>query len=235
MLTDTAEALEVLAENFDMGWEPELKIAVEVIYPRELLFRALAKFYPESRGTRIRIMDSVLTGGQDHILNKTADLVIAGMLPKGYIGETLCQIEFVLVVHHSHELAQLEQPISQQALINQMQVVIKDNGLKPDESRGWLKSEQRWTVDSFERAKQILKLGLGFCWLPLHEVLNELSQGLLVELSVQRYSNRTGAVFLVIPNPDHLGPGGQRLYEILKSEGQTTECQQALGQMGIKL
>jgi DNA-binding transcriptional LysR family regulator len=234
-LTDSAAELEKLAENIDMGWEPQLTLSVEAIYPRELLFRALERFYPDSRGTRIRIIDSVLTGSSEHIVDKSVDLAITGHIPKGFTGEALCQVEFLLVVHYQHELAGALESVAQEALTNLLQIVIKDTGLKPDNSRGWLKAEQRWTVDSFERAKQILKRGLGFCWLPQHEVLQELASGEFVELDVAYSSGRTGDVNLVVPNPDLLGPGGQCLYEILLQEGRSLQCRKALRDIGVKI
>lgn len=254
VLTDTASELEKLAENIDMGWEPQLTLAVEAIYPRDLLFKALASFYPESRGTRIRIIDSVLTGTDEHILAQSADLAIAGTVPKGHTGERLGQIEFVMVVHKSHKLAldlhlnlqscreeqddldgmfqgagadqqqkQAMQKVTVQELMNQLQIVIKDSGQKPENNRGWLRAEQRWTVDSFERARQILKRGLGFCWLPRHEIADEVASGEFVEIEVSYSSERYVGVHLVVPNPDLLGPGGRRLYEILLHEGQIAQ------------
>lgn len=218
LLTETAENLEKLAESIDMGWEPQLTISVEAIYPREQLFRALARFYPESRGTRIRIIDTVLTGSVEQIVNASVDIAVTGHVPKGYTYQELCQVEFVLVCHHCHPLADLDSPVSQQELAKHMQVVIKDNAQKPTESQGWLKSEQRWTVDSFERARQILQQGLGFCWLPRHEVTQELAAGELVAVDVRYASTRTATVSLVVPEPDLLGPGGRRLYELLLEE-----------------
>ena len=243
VLTDTASELEKLAENIDMGWEPQLTLAIEAIYPRDLLFKALARFYPESRGTRIRIIDSILTGTEEHILAQDVDLAIAGIVPKGHTGERLGQIEFVMVVHKSHKLAldltseaidneqggnSAERPgagekVTAQELMNQLQIVIKDSGQKPDNSRGWLRAEQRWTVDSFERAIQVLKQGLGFCWLPRHEIAEELASGELVAIEVSYLSERSATLNLVVPNPDLLGPGGRRLYEILLQEGQIAQ------------
>lgn len=235
ILTETAEGLEKLAENIDMGWEPQLTICVEAIYPRDLLFRALARFYPESRGTRIRIIDTVLTGSVEQIVSNRVDLAITGHVPRGYTHEELCRIEFMLVTHRRHELAGLGGTVTQQELVKHMQVVIKDTALKPSESQGWLKSEQRWTVDSFERAKQILKHGLGFCWLPRHEVLEELASGEFVALAVDFSSTRTGTVSLVVPDPDDLGPGGKRLYDILMLEGRSGVCKKHLQDIGVNL
>lgn len=235
ILTETAEGLEKLAENIDMGWEPLLTISVEAIYPRELLFRALSRFYPDSRGTRIRIIDTVLTGSIEQIVNNRVDLAITGHVPKGYTYEELCRVEFILVTHRNHELAALGHNLTQQELVKQMQVVIKDTAQKPLEAQGWLKSDQRWTVDSFERAKQVLKHGLGFCWLPRHEILQELASGEFVALEVDFSSMRTGTVSLVVPEPDVLGPGGKRLYDILMAEGCTANCKKHLQSIGVNI
>jgi len=234
-LTETAEELEKPAENIEIGWEPQLTICVEAIYPRDLLFRALARFYPESRGTRIRIIDTVLTGSVEQIVNHSVDLAITGYVPKGFTHEELCRIEFMLGSHRDHELASLRHTVSQQELGKHMQVVIKDTARKPSEYQGRLKSEQRWTVDSFERAKQILKQGIGFCWLPRHEVLQELASGEFVALEVDFSSTRTGTVSLVVPEPDLLGPGGKQLYDILMMEGRTGSCKKHLQGIGINI
>ena len=218
VLTETAEGLEKLAENIDMGWEPQLTISVEAIYPRALLFRALARFYPESRGTRIQILDTVLTGSVEQIVNHNVDLAITGHVPKGFTYEELYQVEFILVTHSQHELAAFGQKINPQELLKHLQVVIRDTARKPSESQGWLKSEQRWTVDSFERAKQVLQQGLGFCWMPHHEIAQELASGEFVALEVDFSSSRKAMVNLVVPEPDLLGPGGRRLYDILLEE-----------------
>ncbi|MEH6814908.1 MAG: LysR family transcriptional regulator, partial [Motiliproteus sp.] len=60
-LTDDAHQLETLAENLEMGWEPELVIAVEGIFPRSCLLQALKEFYPFSRGTRVKIRDTIIS------------------------------------------------------------------------------------------------------------------------------------------------------------------------------
>lgn len=59
---------------------------------------------PESRGSRLKIIDAVLTGSEEAITHKKADLVIAMNIPKGFLGEPLCHVEFVLVCHPNTRL-----------------------------------------------------------------------------------------------------------------------------------
>ncbi|MBB1489558.1 LysR family transcriptional regulator [Oceanospirillum sediminis] len=219
VLTETATNLEKLADNITLGWEPQLTISVELAYPRALLHKVLRAFYPESRGTRLRIIDSALTGSIELLNNKEVDLAITHEVPKGMTGDVLCHAEFILVVHPDHELALESRSLRLQELESHLQIVIKDSARNPDDKRGWLKAEQRWTVDSFERAKQTLKQGLGFCWLPEHEVREDIRRGELKRMEVDYTSGRVGAMSLVVPNPDILGPGGRRLYELFIQHG----------------
>src|SRR5690606_28797950 len=106
LLTQQVEDLELLAANINQGWEPEIRIEVELAYPRHYLNQALAAFYPLSRGSRIQLINSVITGSAEIIQQKRADLVIAAsaVIPKGYLGEPLCTTRFVPVTGSNNPL-----------------------------------------------------------------------------------------------------------------------------------
>jgi DNA-binding transcriptional LysR family regulator len=222
-LSDDARLLEQLADSLQMGWEPELCIAVEPIFPRQRLFRALKTFYPVSRGTRIRVMDTVLTGTVEAINEGIADLAICAMPPKGYLGDPLGSTELLAVAHPEHALSRTKHPLTQQDLYRELQVVIRDSGKKPVEHLGWLKAEQRWTLDSFDAALELLYHGIGFCWLPEHLVRQPLAAGRLTQLCIREGRARSIVFHLVVPKPDLLGPCGQRLKSILLESGQPAE------------
>ncbi|MBT0586493.1 LysR family transcriptional regulator [Alteromonas oceanisediminis] len=214
-ITQTVEDLEHLASNIQQSWEPEITVAIDLAYPREQLLPALEKFLPDSRGSRLRLLDTVLTGTEDAITQGWADLVIAHSIPKGHLGEPIATVRFVAVCSPSHELASLEQPIDPNALQQQLQIVIKDSALNPREQQGWLKSESRWTVSQFTSAIALLRRGMGFCWLPEHEVSASLADGSLIQLSIAGSTFRQLTSYLVIPSPDNLGPGSQLLATLL--------------------
>jgi DNA-binding transcriptional LysR family regulator len=216
LLTQQIEDLELLAANIDMGWEPELRLAVEIIYPRDRLYEALARFYPQSRGSRIQILDTVITGTAEMILEAKADLVIAASptVPRGFLGEPLCITQMVLVCAPSHPLTEIN-PLDADQLSQHLQIVIRDTAQKPAESAGWLKAEQRWTVGNFHEALDILQRGLGFCWLPDFIVQPALEAGSLVRLQLNQSSERQIPLSLVIPKEDKLGPGGRQLRQLI--------------------
>ena len=216
LLTQQVEDLELLASNINQGWEPEIRIAVELAYPRHLLNQVLAAFYPISRGSRIQLINTVLTGTAEIIQQKKADLVIAAapVIPKGYLGEPLCVSRFIPVTGSSNVLAGAGK-IDQNELSQHLQLVIRDTAQKPQENAGWLRAEQRWTVDNFNDAIDIMQLGLGFCWLPDFLVSDALAAGNLVQLQLTQNSERIAAISLVTPKEETLGPGSKQLRQLI--------------------
>lgn len=217
LLTQQIEDLELLAASIDIGWEPEIRIAVELIYPKNFLYQALAKFYPQSRGSRIQIIDTVITGTTEMILEAKADLVIAAtaVIPKGYLGEPVFIAHLIPVTGRAHPLAN-ETSLGLEQLSQFLQIVIRDTASKPqDGPGGWLKAEQRWTVSNFYEAIEILKSGIGFCWLPQHLAEPYLAEGSLRRLPLQQSSERLVPMSLLTPKEEKLGPGSRQLRQLI--------------------
>ncbi|WP_445778131.1 LysR family transcriptional regulator [Shewanella sp.] len=214
-LTQSVDELEQLATNLGQGWEPNLTIAREIIYPIDTLIEALNSFLPQSRGTRVTILDSVITGTHELILNNQVDIAICATPPKGHIAEPLCESVFELVCHPHHPLAQLDYIEDDKQLAQHLQIVIKDTGVKSTTDYGWLKAEQRWTVSNFHEAKAILAKNIGFCWIPSFIVQQELSSNQLTRLQLRGCSQRKAILNLVIPNRDQQGPASKLLENLI--------------------
>ncbi|MBU2393558.1 MAG: LysR family transcriptional regulator [Gammaproteobacteria bacterium] len=217
ILTQQIEDLELLAASIDMGWEPEIRIAVELVYPKKFLYLALAQFHPLSRGSRIQIIDTVITGTTEIILEGKADLVIAatGVIPRGYLGEPICVAHLIPVIGAMHPLAQHKQ-LDLDELSQHLQIVIRDTATKPMEGPGgWLKAEQRWTVSNFYEAIEILKSGIGFSWLPDHLVNDLIAEGILCRLPLTQSSERLAPMSLLTPKEEKLGPGSRQLRQLI--------------------
>lgn len=214
-LTQNIEDLESLAENINQHWEPEITLAVDLAYPKSLLYPVLSVFQPQSRGSRLRILDTVLTGTEEAITQQWANLVICHNVPKGFLGEPIAHVKFVLVCHPQHPLTQLQMPIDANELSQHLQLVIKDTSQQPNEKQGWLKSELRWTVSQFSTAIDLMMEEIGFCWVPEHTVKQFICTGKLVAIEVQGSSFRKLTSYLVHPKPDDIGPGSQLLSDLI--------------------
>jgi len=221
-LTENVESLENLAENINQEWEPEITLAVDLAFDRNLLYPALQQFIPESRGSRLKIIDTVLTGTIDAITEHWADLVISHQVPVGYLGEPLVDMPFVAVCHPQHAIARMPSPIDAEALMQHCQIVIKDTSNKPQEQSGWLRSENRWTVSQFDTAIDLLLQQIGFCWLPLHKVSKYIENDELYVLNINGSTHKRLSSYLITPQPDNIGPGTRLLSDLILAQKQIT-------------
>ena len=173
-LLQDAQALEELAHHLEQGWEAEIRMVVDAAFPMPLLIQALKQFAPQDRGTRVLISEVVLSGARDALESGDTDLVIGTEYAAGYLSDVLIEIELVAVAHPDHPLHQLARSLTSRDLQNEMQVVIKDSGQHAPRDIGWLGAEHRWTVSSIDKAITTISSGLGFGWLPHHQIHEQL-------------------------------------------------------------
>src|SRR5215471_1492670 len=86
-LLDDAGSLESAARKLSAGWEAEIRVVVESVFPTWLILKSLDRFGSESPHTRIELVESVLGGTQEALLTGEADLAIANSIPTGFSGE----------------------------------------------------------------------------------------------------------------------------------------------------
>lgn len=214
-LTDNVEALESLAVNINQAWEPEITIAIDLAFDKSLLYPALQDFLPECRGSRLTLLDTVITGTDDAITQHNVDIAIAHQIPKGFLGEPFAEVTFVAVCHPEHPITNIPSPIDPEALSRHLQIVIKDTSSEPKETSGWLKSENRWTVSQFSTAIDLLLRKIGFCWVPEYLVSKQIQAGDLQLLNINGSSHKRYTSFLIIPQPDNIGPGSRLLADLI--------------------
>src|SRR3970040_684335 len=104
VLMDEASAIERSARALSAGWEAEIRIAVEIVFPTWLLLQCLDRFRKESPLTRIELIESVLGGTAEAILQGQADLAISPQVPVGFLGDPLMRLRAIPVAHPDHSL-----------------------------------------------------------------------------------------------------------------------------------
>ncbi len=216
-LTEEAAALEQAAGDLAAGWEAELKLAVDIIFPTWLLLDALAQFAVERPATRIELMETVLGGTEEALLERKADLVIAPVVPQGFMGDPLMRLRFVAVAAPDHPLHRLGRSLTHQDLRRHRQLVIRDSGLQRKRDAGWLGAEQRWTVSHKATSIRAACMGLGFAWYADDMIREELARGALKPLPLREGAERYADLYLIFPDRDYAGPGAQRMAEILRT------------------
>ena len=204
-----------LAATLSQGREAEINLVVDEAYPTSMLMQALKQFVPISEGTRVQLREVVLSGATEALQSGTADLVITGSVPPAFLGNPLLEVEFVAVAHPGHPLHQLERGLNITDLSKELQVVIRDSGLTQNIDSGWLGAEHRWTVTSLDTAMEAVTAGLGFGWLPRHQVQARLDSDELKLLPLTEGRVYFAHLYLVFGQPGNVGPACQQLAEIL--------------------
>jgi DNA-binding transcriptional LysR family regulator len=216
-LLDEAGALEGAAGSLAAGWEPELRLAVEIIFPTWLLLQCFARFADELPQTRIELHETVLSGTEEALLQRRVDLAICSKVPPGFAGDPLMQLRFIAVAHPEHPLHRLGRDLTLQDLRRHRHLIIRDTGSQR-RSGSWLGAEQSWTVSHKATSIHAAGLGLGFAWFPEEWVRGDLARGALKPLPLREGGERWGSLYLVFADRDYAGPGALRLAEIIRTE-----------------
>ena len=162
-LLEQAAQMEELAEVLTQGVEAEIRIAVDEMFPPELLARALQTLSCDYPHTRVQLMETILYGAPEKLIAGEADLIVANQVPQGFLGEALLEIEFVAVAHSDHALHQLGRKLTLTDLEQHRQVVVRDSASSRSTDSGWLGADQRWTVSSCRHVRGYDLPGHRFC------------------------------------------------------------------------
>ncbi len=221
-LLEEAGALEGAAGTLAAGWEAELRLAVEIIFPTWLLLQCFARFGEERAQTRLELYESVLSGTEEALLQRKVDLAICSRVPPGFMGDPLMRLHFIPAAHPEHPLHRLGRELTRQDLRKHRHLIIRDTGSQR-RSGSWLGAEQSWTVSQKATSIHAAVMGQGFAWFPEETVRGELERGELKALPLREGGERSGDLYLVYADRDYAGPGALRLAEIIR-EQVAAEC-----------
>lgn len=215
-LLDEARAIERAAGQLARGWEPVVRLAVEVIFPQERMLASLDAFARLTGTTRVELIESVLSGTTEQLFAGSADLAVTAWVPPGFLGDPLTVVEFLAVAHPDHPLNALGRPLTQRDLRQHRQLVVRDSGLREPRDAGWLGAEQRWTVSHLATSVDAVARGMGFAWLPRHRVAELLADGRLKRLPLAEGAVRHQELYLVFADREDAGPAARALADCLR-------------------
>ena len=224
-LLDEAGGLEKAARSLAAGWEPEIRLAVEVLFPTWLILECLDRFGAEAPDTRIELLESVISGTQEALVSGYATLAIAGRIPPGFSGDALIRLRLVPAASPQHPLHHLQRKVTLKDLRAHRQLVVRETG-QTREARTLVEATQRWTVSNMSTSIIAARAGYGYAWLPEYKIRDELAAGTLRALPLREGGERFVELYLVFADREATGPGTLRLAEIIR-ESTSAECTKA--------
>ena len=222
MLIEEAGRLEHAAGELAKGWEPQIRVAVDIVFPTWLLLRCFADFARERPETHLELYETVLGGTEEALARRSVEFAIGGTVPQGFVGDILMPIRAVCMAAPSHPLHQLGRELTLEDLRRHRHIVIRDSGEQRVRSAGWI-NELRWTVSNKATSIHAAGLGLGYAWYPEDSVRSELERGALKPLPLREGAEKSGTLYLVFADRAAAGPGTLRLAQIIR-EGVAREC-----------
>lgn len=184
LITD-AQSMERLATAHQSGWETEITLMADLLFPNDLLMSALKTFAEHQTGTRVILKQGVFSSIPNAVKANQADLGISPYVPSGLIGHTLLAIDMILAATPDFPLLQKQRSLTYEDLIQEVQIVIKDDSQRQAEL-GWLGGYHRWSVTNMHSAIDAIKAGMGFGWVPIHQVKDELANNQLKQLPIEQ-------------------------------------------------
>jgi len=228
VLLDEALGIEKAAKSASAGWEAEIRIAAEIVFPAWLLLKCFDKLNAESPHTRIEYFESVIAGTNEALLAGLVDLAITAQIPQGFTGAALMPLRMILVAHPDHPLHQLGRELTMRDLRAHRQLVVRETGaLRPTKTS--VEAAQRWTVSHMSTAIFAASMGFGYGWYPEERIRNELRAGTLKPLPLREGAERHGQLYLVYADRENAGPGTLRLAAIIH-DSVKAECASAAAQ-----
>lgn len=218
-LLDLADSLERGAAQLARGWEPEVRLAVEIIFPTWILLQALDRFGRERPDTRVQLHETVLGGTDELLLSRRVDAAICAHLPPGFLGQPLMPVRLMAAAHPEHPLHQLGRELTLDDLSEHRQLVVRDTATgRTRDAGGWQGAEQRWTVS--HKATQIAAAtrGMGFAWFAEPTIRREQQAGLLKPLPLREGGERHAHLYWIYPSPDYPANAAKRLEQIIREE-----------------
>ena len=127
-LLEDAARIERAASGLARGWEPEIRLAVDIVFPTWLLLQCFAEFSREQPETRMELIESVLGGTEEALVEGRVDLAIGGTVPGGFLGDPIMQVRFVCAAAPAHPLHRLGRTINLDDLRRHRHLVVRDSG-----------------------------------------------------------------------------------------------------------
>ncbi len=216
-MVEQARDLEEMSQQLSAGMESEITVAMDHLCDPTLLYQSMKDFLRINTTTSIQVVETSLSKTSHMVTSEQADIAIITLPVTNYPAQALALTTMIPIVSNDHPLAEKERVCTSDLAIYS-QIVIRDLGAEyssnETENVGWLKANQRITVDNFDHAFRAVEQGLGFCRLPEH-VIKQRNNGMLKSLKIEQNEKYQVPLHITLPKGSKTGVAAETLYEIL--------------------
>ncbi|GGY92751.1 LysR family transcriptional regulator [Pseudoduganella plicata] len=182
------DAFKARARTLSEGLEPELAVAVDVMFPIATLTAAVQAFQQRYPATPLRLFVEALGAVVQPLLAGQCRIAVIGSLPdvpQDCVSDYLLDVPAVAVAAPCHPLALHQGVILRSVAATHVQLVLTDRSPLTTGRDFGVVSQGVWRLADLGAKHAFLKAGLGWGTMPLHMVENDLREGTLVKLTLE--------------------------------------------------
>jgi DNA-binding transcriptional LysR family regulator len=217
-LLQQAVHVEAFARQLRASWRPEIRLALVEDFPTQLLISAIGSHSASQAGATVLVTEGTSDVVQQLLHKGEAELAITRQLASGMAGDILVETDYLPVAHPGHALFKLDRPLSDADLRQYIEITIEAGDAVPAQAgRGRHAGPQRWHVSNYETAEKALAEGIGYGWLPRHQMQEALTARRLAVLPLASYPHRTSRFYLAYLASRPLSEEGKQLASSLRT------------------
>lgn len=186
-LLDAERQLDAACAEIRTGWEPELRLVFDGIFPVEPVLDVVGAIARAGASTRVDVTSEYLAGVERAFVEAEADMMIAVLPPAAPDLRVvrLAPIRARLVAHKDHPLAALSRSgreLGEAELAAHVLLTVRGSDPRLQLSTRGLEPPIAVRLADFHAKKAGILARLGYGWMPEHLVAAELERGVLVPL-----------------------------------------------------
>lgn len=219
-----AESLRAHADNIRSDVEPELSLAVDTMFPSDVLMAGLQGLSREFPCLPVTLFTEGLGGAEQRLRERVARLGFYVPLPSRasaeLTGELVAEIPMIPVVAAEHELARKPAPLSRETIERHVQLVLTDRTQLTTGFSGNVLGQRIWRFADMATRLEYLLAGFGWCFMPMHLVSAGIEDGRLkrIEIAENRGREFTLAIHVMHERGSPPGRAGRWLIAELRRQ-----------------
>jgi DNA-binding transcriptional LysR family regulator len=210
------DELRARAAALRRGLEPELGLAVDVMFPTPRLVAALEAFARAFPTVALRLRIEALGGMAQLVMDGTCQVGVLGPLSEGCKGmerRAIGAVRLVPVASPAHALAHAPRPVPASVLREQVQLVLTDRTALTEGRDFGVLALRTWRLGDLGAKHALLLAGLGWGNMPEAVVAEDIAAGRLVRLELAEAPEHWYPISLVHRTDAPPGPAGRWLAE----------------------
>ena len=216
---EQARKLERIGEELQAGYEPEVSLVLDGIFPLPPVMDAMLNFNRQGLPTRIRLVVEYLDGVVDRFMDSeaTAMLCLEHAPQPELTATALPRIEMFLLAHRDHPIHQSGSAIVRSQLTEHVELVVADAAGRSSgaASRLHIGSTHLVELSDFYSKREAMLSGVGYGWLPDHLARPYMHSGQLVRVPFTEGTVHTFEPQLVYRTGSALGRAGRLFMDLL--------------------